>query len=413
MKKLIYLLLIIPLFITSCSDENEEPKLAELPDINVVDISQESDWDYWVFGKDDYYFIKANSSSTVPEAVLYHSSKINKDFSIFFTEEGLVDKVVLDNHIFVFRNFNGNYVDMGVVYPNGQIEIIREIETPNYNWETLTFDKFNNSKDHDFRSELIRWTGHVIAGIPCALSVAAVGPTFGLSTVTAGITCGLFLARLTGDIFATEGNIENGLDEMFMNGSNPYDLGGTFLDCASGGLYSAPCISEIFINGYQIYNENSEFIDDLSSNVLRSLTGSMDQGYGDIQINLTWNNNADLDLHVIDPSGEEIYWKHKNSVSGGILDRDDIDGEGPENIFWPSGEAPNGIYKVYVSHYFQSLEATSSFIVVINAFGFLPRTYSNSIANGQQIHIANISREGWKAVVDKNSISITTNLIKQ
>ena len=84
MKKNFYLILII-IFIASCSDENEEPKLAELPDVNVVDISQESDWDYWVFGKEDYYFIKTNSSSTLPEAVLYHSSEINKDFSIFFT----------------------------------------------------------------------------------------------------------------------------------------------------------------------------------------------------------------------------------------------------------------------------------------------------------------------------------------
>lgn len=411
MKKFIYLLLIIPLFFTSCSDENDEPKLAKLPDVNVVDISQESDWDYWVFGKEDYYFIKANSSSTLPESVLYHSSEINKDFSIFFANNGFVDKVVLDNHIFVFRNFNGNYVDLGVVYPDGKIGIFREIETPNYNWDTLTLNKSSSLKD--FRSELIRWIGHTIAGIPCALSAAAAIPTGGLSLGLAGITCGLFLARLTGDIYASDFNIENGLDDMFMNGANPYDIGDTFLDCAFSGLFNAACISEVLINTYEVYTTDLGWIDDLSSSVLRSLTGTMDQGYGDIQINLTWNNNADLDLHVIDPNGEEIYWKHKNSVSGGILDRDDIDGEGPENIFWPSGEAPNGIYKVYVSHYFQSSEATSSFIVVINAFGFLPRTYSYSIANGQQIHIANISREGWKAVVDKKPISITTNLIKQ
>ncbi len=414
MKKNFYLLLII-IFIASCSDENEEPKLAELPDVNVVDISQESDWDYWVFGKDDYYFIKENSSSTLPESVLYHSSKINKDFSIFFTDDGLVDKVVLDNHIFVFRNFNGNYVDLGVVYPDGKIEIFREIETPNYNWETLTFNKSGSLKD--FRSELIRWTGHAIAGIPCALSVAAAIPTAiptgGLSVIAGGITCGLFLARLTGDIAATDFHIENGLDEMFMNGTNPYDLGGTFLDCAVGGLYSAPCVTEIILASRNIYNENSEYIDNLSASVLQSLTGTLALGHGDVQINLTWTNNADLDLFVIDPNSEEIFYNHAKSISGGILDRDDRDGYGPENIYWPPGEAPDGIYQIYIGHYYKSAEASSNYTLIIDAFGFTTRTYSGSISRRDKIHIANISRAGWKSINDKNPISITPNLIKQ
>ncbi|RLD86177.1 MAG: hypothetical protein DRJ07_01440 [Bacteroidetes bacterium] len=409
MKKYCYLLLIIPLLFAGCSDDNEEPKLAELPDVNIVDISQESDWDFWVFGKDDYYFIKANSSSTLPESVLYHSSEINKDFSIFFTDEGLVDKVVLDNHIFVFRNFNGNYVDLGVVYPDGKIEIFREIETPNYNWETLTFSKSNSLKD--FRSELVRWTGHTIAGIPCALSAAAAIPTGGLSLIPAGITCGLFLARLTGDIYASDFNIPNGLDEMFMNGANPYDIGDTFLDCAFSGSFNVACISEILINSYEVWTTDLGWIDDLSGSVLRSLTGAIENGYGDVQITLTWDNGADLDLHVVDPNGEEIWWNHKYSATNGTLDIDDVDGYGPENIFWPQLEAPNGTYQVYVHHY-PSSPAISKYIVLINAFGET-KTYSGSISNDQWIHIKDFDQNGFKSSLIKDSFSISTNLIKQ
>jgi hypothetical protein len=409
MKKYIYLVFIIPLFLTSCSKEDDDPEvnLLELPNINVVDISQESDWDYWVFSENDYYFIKVNSTSTLPEAVLYHSSEINKDFSIFLNEDGLVDKVVLDNHIFVFRNFNGNFVDLGVIYPNYEIEIFRELETPNYNWETLTFNKTSSSKD--FTNELIRWTGHTIAGIPCALSVAAALPTGGVSLITTGITCGVFLARLTGDIAANDFNIENGLtaDALLK-----YDIYGTVLDCAFNGLYTPSCISGILIDGYQLYNKHSEIIDDISSDVLRAVTGSLEYGYGDVQITLTWTNGADLDLHVIDPNGEEIWWDHKYSASNGKLDVDDIDGFGPENIFWPKLEAPTGIYKIYIHHYpWNNKPKSSNYTVLINAFGEIKK-YSGSITEDQVIHIKDFDQTGLKSSLDKNTSTITTNLIK-
>ena len=72
---------------------------------------------------------------------------------------------------------------------------------------------------------------------------------------------------------------------------------------------------------------------------------------------LMWNNYNDLDLHVIDPYNEEIYYSHKKSRSGGELDVDANAGGAKtqtpvENIFWPiNGAAPKGLYKVYVNFY--------------------------------------------------------------
>ena len=60
---------------------------------------------------------------------------------------------------------------------------------------------------------------------------------------------------------------------------------------------------------------------------------SLQYGGGDVQITLTWDNTADLDLHVIDPQGERIAYFSPTSTSGGMLDVDDVDGFGPENIF--------------------------------------------------------------------------------
>ena len=47
-------------------------------------------------------------------------------------------------------------------------------------------------------------------------------------------------------------------------------------------------------------------------------------GTGDVQATLLWNGDSDLDLHVTDPSGTDIYYLNKTSSTGGQLDHDDI-----------------------------------------------------------------------------------------
>lgn len=97
-------------------------------------------------------------------------------------------------------------------------------------------------------------------------------------------------------------------------------------------------------------------------------------GTGDVQVTLSWNADSDVDLHVVDPSGEEVYWGNRRSASGGALDLDSnaacaIDGVRNENITWPVGRAPRGRYTVRVDYWDNCGVGRTDFNVRVNSGG--------------------------------------------
>jgi hypothetical protein len=92
----------------------------------------------------------------------------------------------------------------------------------------------------------------------------------------------------------------------------------------------------------------------------------MPVGTGDVEVTVTMTRSTDLDLYVIDPSGNTVYYGNANSESGGRLDLDanaacsSNMGIDNEHIFWPSGAAPAGTYTVRVAH-FESCIANEPF----------------------------------------------------
>jgi hypothetical protein len=76
---------------------------------------------------------------------------------------------------------------------------------------------------------------------------------------------------------------------------------------------------------------------------------------GKIQVSLKWDNRNDLDIHLIEPSGNKISYRNKKSRAGGILDVDMNAGEYEsnkpvENIYY-GVNAPAGHYRVVVDFY--------------------------------------------------------------
>lgn len=97
-------------------------------------------------------------------------------------------------------------------------------------------------------------------------------------------------------------------------------------------------------------------------------------GTGDVQVTLSWDSDADVDLHVVDPSGEEIYFANRSSASGGELDLDSnagcsLDNVRNENITWPVGAAPRGTYIVRVDYWSNCGVARTNYTVLVNNGG--------------------------------------------
>jgi hypothetical protein len=106
-------------------------------------------------------------------------------------------------------------------------------------------------------------------------------------------------------------------------------------------------------------------------------------GTGDVQVSIAWSGASDVDLHVFDPAGEEIFYDNKQSASGGLLDLDSnaacsIDGRNAENVVWPTAGAPHGTYRVVVDYYDDCGVAKTDWIVTLQVEGAEPRTFSGS-----------------------------------
>ncbi len=116
-------------------------------------------------------------------------------------------------------------------------------------------------------------------------------------------------------------------------------------------------------------------------------TELIEVGTGEVQVSVSWDTQTDVDLHVVEPSGEEIYYANDVSATGGELDLDsnaacDIDGVNNENITWTQ-TAPRGQYIVRVD-YWSACNVTSNtnYVVTVRRQGQQPQTFTGSFAPG-------------------------------
>jgi hypothetical protein len=83
---------------------------------------------------------------------------------------------------------------------------------------------------------------------------------------------------------------------------------------------------------------------------LATLAAAQVRNTADLVALIFWNTDGtDVDLHVVEPSGEECFYQHTQTAAGGHISRDVTTGYGPELYLLP--KAPAGNYRVS-AHYF-------------------------------------------------------------
>lgn len=96
-------------------------------------------------------------------------------------------------------------------------------------------------------------------------------------------------------------------------------------------------------------------------------------GTGQLQVSLSFDNEKDVDLHLLEPNGTHIYYGYSQSENGGQLDVDSnagcsLDGINNENIFYgEESYVEPGTYIVYVDLY-QNCDASIATNFVVTVF---------------------------------------------
>jgi hypothetical protein len=115
----------------------------------------------------------------------------------------------------------------------------------------------------------------------------------------------------------------------------------------------------------------------------------------DVRASLVWDNRNDLDLHVIAPSGEKVYYGNKRSRCGGWLDVDmNVGGDTTkpvENVRWSKGQAPAGRYQVIVQNFrFHEAPAPTQFKVELEVGGDIRHVDGVISPNGETKDASNV-----------------------
>ncbi|CAF4229667.1 unnamed protein product, partial [Rotaria sp. Silwood2] len=144
------------------------------------------------------------------------------------------------------------------------------------------------------------------------------------------------------------------------------------------------------------YHQQQQILNSIDNRLIRHLPV-------DLRIVMVWDtNDTDVDLHIIEPTGEECYYSHKNTAIGGMISRDFTTGYGPEEYL--VRKAVKGTYTVrakYFANHQQSLTGATTIMVHIYKY------YGQS---NQQKEIVTLRLSSNQEIIDVCKVDFNDNI---
>ena len=105
-------------------------------------------------------------------------------------------------------------------------------------------------------------------------------------------------------------------------------------------------------------------------------------GTGLLQVTVSWASPADVNLHLVEPGGEEIYLDNLESVSGGELDlisnSNCVDGSRNEKIIWGRGVV-TGDYTIRLATISPCGATDTDYVVTVHMQGRGPQLFTGTL----------------------------------
>jgi|GEM_PF-1824200 len=368
MKKAAYLLVVtFVLGLVGCDSDKESDQEDEFLEFAMVETA-DAEFPLIINHEDgEHLVLHTNAQTNLVDSAVYFNG--DEEAVIQFAENGLPTRGYMLEHTFLFDNYDGNTLDMAVIDPSGESYIFRDLVLEGYN-----FDQFRQPND---LGTALQAAGIGVGVFNCALGLALATGTGGLAFVLPAVSCGSTLLAIIGALDPNDTPTD-----AFAAGFSTY---ANTIGCVTGDAGS--CIGYVIDISSLLVNAGDNH-QDTYADTINATEAALMYGYGDIQVTLTWNNTSDLDLYVTDPFGETISYSNASSDSGGELDVDDVDGFGPENIFWLTGTAPQGQYVVALDHY--SGPSPATFQIRVDVLGQVG-IFNGQISAGEYITITNFT----------------------
>jgi hypothetical protein len=216
------------------------------------------------------------------------------------------------------------------------------------------------------------------SGVASPVTTFNVGPPSGPTTggptggaVTPGTTI-MHPAAVTGNTVA--------LTWDPIPGATSYDLeavlfeSGQVFRLSVSGSENTLVVPNVSFGNYtvRVRGRNAAGAGPFSNSVLISIGSSV--RLRDLEVTLTWNSGADLDLHIIEPNGTHVSWARRQGVTT-RLEFDNTTGFGPETAVVDVLGAARGVYQIFVVHYRGAFPTTATVSVTLNSGSANAQTY--------------------------------------